>query len=50
VQHGRPALAEVVDGAWREFGPIDLLGANAGVVTQGSLLEARREGSIGSST
>lgn len=37
------ALAEVVDRAWRELGPVDLLCANAGVVTQGSLLEARRE-------
>lgn len=37
------ALAQVVDRAWRELGPIDLLCANAGVVTQGSLLDARRE-------
>ncbi len=37
------AIAEIVDRAWREIGPIDLLCANAGVVTQGPLLEARRE-------
>ncbi len=36
------ALARVVDHAWDEIGPIDLLCANAGVVTQGSLLEAPR--------
>ena len=32
-----------VDRAWDEIGPIDLLCANAGVVTQGSLLDSRRE-------
>jgi NAD(P)-dependent dehydrogenase (short-subunit alcohol dehydrogenase family) len=37
------ALAQVVDRAWREIGPLDLLCANAGVVAQGSLLSARRE-------
>jgi NAD(P)-dependent dehydrogenase (short-subunit alcohol dehydrogenase family) len=36
-------VAQLVEQAWEEIGPIDLLCANAGVVTQGSLLEARRE-------
>jgi len=35
-------LARLVERAWREIGPIDLLCANAGVVTQGSLLSTPR--------
>jgi NAD(P)-dependent dehydrogenase (short-subunit alcohol dehydrogenase family) len=37
------AVASLVERAWERLGPIDLLCANAGVVTQGSLLECRRE-------
>jgi NAD(P)-dependent dehydrogenase (short-subunit alcohol dehydrogenase family) len=37
------ALERVVDRAWKELGPIDLLCANAGVVSQGSLLDMSRE-------
>jgi NAD(P)-dependent dehydrogenase (short-subunit alcohol dehydrogenase family) len=37
------AVAALVDAAWRELGAIDLLCANAGVVTSGSILDTRRE-------
>lgn len=37
------ALARVVERAWRELGGLDLVCANAGVVTQGPILEAARE-------
>ncbi len=37
------ALARVVERAWREFGGLDLVCANAGVVAQGPILEASRE-------
>ncbi len=37
------AVAELVDRAWSEIGPIDLLCANAGVIVPGSILEASRE-------
>ncbi|MAG30262.1 MAG: hypothetical protein CL908_05120 [Deltaproteobacteria bacterium] len=37
------AVAELVDRAWTEVGPIDLLCANAGVMVSGSILEARQE-------
>ena len=37
------AVAALVDQAWRELGPIDLLCANAGVIVPGSILETSRE-------
>lgn len=37
------SLARVVERAWRELGGLDLVCANAGVVTQGPILEASRE-------
>jgi len=37
------AVAELVDRAWSEMGPIDLLCANAGVLVPGSILDVRRE-------
>jgi NAD(P)-dependent dehydrogenase (short-subunit alcohol dehydrogenase family) len=37
------AVERMLERAWSELGPIDLLCANAGVVMQGSLLDARRE-------
>lgn len=37
------SLARTVERAWRELGGLDLVCANAGVVTQGPLLEASRE-------
>lgn len=37
------AVDELVDRAWAEIGPIDLLCANAGVIVSGSILEARRQ-------
>jgi len=38
-----PAVARLVERAWSEGGPIDLLSANAGVLVTGSVLEASRE-------
>lgn len=37
------SLARVVERAWRELGGLDLVCANAGVVSQGPILEASRE-------
>lgn len=37
------AVAELVERAWFEIGPIDLLCANAGVIVPGSILQASRE-------
>lgn len=39
----RAAVESMVERAWREIGPIDLLCANAGVIDPGPLLEASRE-------
>jgi NAD(P)-dependent dehydrogenase (short-subunit alcohol dehydrogenase family) len=38
-----PAVARLVDRAWAEIGPIDLLCANAGVLVTGSVLDASRQ-------
>ncbi|MBJ18247.1 MAG: SDR family oxidoreductase [bacterium] len=37
------AVAELVDRAWSEIGPIDLVCANAGVIVPGSILDVSRE-------
>ncbi len=37
------AVAELVEGAWSEIGPIDLVCANAGVIVPGSILNVSQE-------